>query len=53
MLTSTKCSGNPTCAATAPEEIDEIRANAELVYAAREHMERTFRSAELDPRRRH
>ena len=34
-------------------EIDEIRANSELGHAAREHMEQTFRSAELDPRRRH
>ncbi len=33
-------------------EIDEIAANPALVHAAREHMEQTFRSAEMDPRRR-
>lgn len=33
-------------------EIDEIRANPELIHAVREHMEQTFRSGKLDPRRR-
>ena len=33
-------------------EIDEIRSNPELVHACREHLEQTFRSGELDPRRR-
>jgi hypothetical protein len=32
-------------------EIDEIHANPELVRAAREHMEQTFRSGELNSRR--
>ena len=32
-------------------EIDEIRSNPELVHACREHLEQTFRSEELDPRR--
>ena len=32
-------------------EIDEIRSNPELVHARREHLEQTFRSGELDPRR--
>jgi hypothetical protein len=32
-------------------EIDEIESNPELDCAAREHMEQTFRSGELDPRR--
>src|SRR5215203_3808805 len=32
-------------------EIDEIRSNPELVHACREHLEQTFRSGELDPRR--
>ncbi len=31
-------------------EIEEIQTNPELVHAAREHMERAFRSGELDPR---
>ena len=34
-------------------EIDEIESNPELIHAAREHMEQTFRSEELNPRRRH
>ena len=34
------------------EEIEEIRSNPELVYACREHLERVFRSGELDPMRR-
>jgi hypothetical protein len=34
-------------------EIDEIRSDPELVHAAREHLEQTFRSGELDPRRWH
>jgi hypothetical protein len=34
-------------------EIDEIESNPELIHAAREHMEQTFCSAELNPRRRH
>jgi len=34
------------------DEIDEIRTNPELVHACREHLEETFRSGELDPRRR-
>ena len=33
-------------------EMDEIRSNPELVHACREHLEQTFRSGELDPRRR-
>jgi hypothetical protein len=33
-------------------EIGEIQSNPELVQAAREHMEQTFSSGELDPRRR-
>ena len=33
-------------------EIDEIHNNSELIHAAREHMEQTFRSGELDPGRR-
>jgi hypothetical protein len=33
-------------------EIDEIQSNPELVQAAREHMEQTFESGELDPKRR-
>jgi hypothetical protein len=32
-------------------EIDEIRSKPELVHACREHLEQTFRSGELDPRR--
>jgi len=32
-------------------EIDEIRSNPELVHACWEHLEQTFRSGELDPRR--
>jgi hypothetical protein len=32
-------------------ELDEIRSNPELVHACREHLEQTFRSGELDPRR--
>jgi len=32
-------------------ETDEIINNPELVHAAREHLEQTFRSEELDPRR--
>jgi hypothetical protein len=35
------------------DEIDEIHNNPELIYAAKEHLEQTFRSGELDPRRRH
>jgi hypothetical protein len=31
-------------------EVEEIQSNPELVHAAREHMERAFRSGELDPR---
>jgi hypothetical protein len=34
------------------EEIEEIRSSPELVYACREHLERVFRSGELDPMRR-
>jgi hypothetical protein len=34
-------------------EIDEITCSAELVYACRKHLERTFRSGELDPNQRH
>jgi hypothetical protein len=34
-------------------EIDEIHNNPALIHAAREHMEQTFRSGELDPGRRH
>ena len=30
-------------------EIDEIASSADLVHAAREHLEHTFRSGELDP----
>ncbi len=30
-------------------EIDEIASSADLVHAAREHLEQTFRSGELDP----
>jgi hypothetical protein len=33
-------------------EIDEILSNPELVHAAREHLEQTFRSGKLDPKRR-
>jgi hypothetical protein len=33
-------------------EIEEIMSSAELVHACREHLEQTFRSGELDPRRR-
>ena len=33
-------------------EIEEIQSNPELVQAAREHMEQTFSSGVLDPRRR-
>jgi len=33
-------------------EIDEIRTNPELVHACREHLEQTFSSGELEPRRR-
>ena len=33
-------------------EVDEIQSNPELVQAAREHMEQSFGSGELDPRRR-
>ena len=33
-------------------EIDEIRTNPELIHACREHLERVFRSGELDPMRR-
>ena len=29
-------------------EIDELESNPELVHAAREHLERAFRSGELD-----
>ena len=32
-------------------EIDEIESSPDLVHAAREHLEQTFRSEELDPRR--
>ena len=32
-------------------EIDEIRSDPALVHACREHLEQTFRSGELDPRR--
>jgi len=31
-------------------EIEEIMSSPELVHAAREHLEQTFRSGELDPR---
>jgi hypothetical protein len=34
-------------------EIDEIHNNPELIHAAREHMEQTFRSGEMDPGHRH
>jgi hypothetical protein len=30
-------------------EIDEIMSSADLVHAARKHLEQTFRSGELDP----
>jgi hypothetical protein len=33
-------------------EIEEIMRSADLVHACREHLERTFRSGELDPRQR-
>ena len=33
-------------------EIDGIASSADLVHACREHLEQTFRSGELDPRRR-
>ena len=33
-------------------EVDELESGPELVKAAREHMEQTFGSGELDPRRR-
>jgi ubiquinone/menaquinone biosynthesis C-methylase UbiE len=33
-------------------EIEEIMSSADLVHACREHLERTFRSGELDPRQR-
>ena len=33
-------------------EIEELESNPELVHAAREHLERTFRSGELDPKHR-
>ena len=33
-------------------QIDEIMSSAELVHAARKHLEQTFRSGELDPRQR-
>jgi hypothetical protein len=33
-------------------EIEEIVSSADLVHACREHLERTFRSGELDPRQR-
>jgi hypothetical protein len=32
-------------------EMDEIQSNPELIHAARQHLEQTFRSGELDPRR--
>jgi hypothetical protein len=32
-------------------EIGEIQSNPELIHAARQHLEQTFRSGELDPRR--
>jgi hypothetical protein len=32
-------------------EIDEIQSNPELIHAARQHLEQTFRSGESDPRR--
>jgi hypothetical protein len=33
-------------------EIDEIESTPELVHAARKHLEQTFRSGKLDPKRR-
>jgi hypothetical protein len=33
-------------------QIGEIMSSAELVHAARKHLEQTFRSGELDPRQR-
>jgi hypothetical protein len=33
-------------------EIDEIASSSDLVHACREHLQRTFRSGELDPDRR-
>ncbi len=33
-------------------EIEEIMSSADLVHACRKHLERTFRSGELDPRQR-
>jgi hypothetical protein len=33
-------------------EIEEIASSADLVHAAREHLEQTFRSGELDPNQR-
>jgi SepF-like predicted cell division protein (DUF552 family) len=33
-------------------EIDEIESRPELVHAVREHLEQTFRSGKLDPKRR-
>jgi SepF-like predicted cell division protein (DUF552 family) len=32
-------------------EIDEIESSPDLVHAAREHLEQTFRSGKLDPKR--
>jgi hypothetical protein len=44
---------NPyVCRNSSQAEIDEIRANPELIHAAGEHMEQTFRLGKLDPRRR-
>jgi hypothetical protein len=40
------------CRNCSQAEIDEIVSSADLVHAAREHLEQTFRSGELDPYQR-
>ena len=40
------------CRNCSEAEIDEVMGSAELVHACREHLARTFRSGELDPRQR-
>ena len=40
------------CRNCSQAEIDEIVSSADLVHAAREHLEQTFRSGELDPNQR-
>jgi hypothetical protein len=37
---------------SSPAEVEEITSRPELVQAAREHMERDFRSGQIDPTRR-